>query len=96
MFPTPKTLRRALELVAGFATLRDIAPTSTPLTATLAHRSPVRQARPLAERSHPHRRPLERAARRRRPGAVAAPDQPCLTPLTRRTARHTASRINIL
>jgi len=39
--------------------------------------------------SHPHRRPLRRASRLRRPGAVRHEPQPCLTPIVARRARPT-------
>src|SRR4051794_9563781 len=45
------------------------------------------EARPAAPAPHPHRRPLGAHGRHRRPGAVAAAVQPCLTPLPRRAGR---------
>lgn len=39
--------------------------------------------------SHPHRRPLHRASRLRRPGAVRPEPQACLTPIVARRARPT-------
>src|SRR4051812_530618 len=111
-------LRRGLDLIAAFATLRDVAP-PPPLVSPRASAAPAgplpgpataaarargdrsasatpphtAEARPAAPAPHPHRRPLRAHGRHRRPGAVAAAVQPCLTPLPRRAEhRHVPAR----
>jgi hypothetical protein len=42
--------------------------------------------------AHPHRRPLHPPARAGRPGALPAPSQPCLTPLSARRPRRSEAR----
>src|ERR1700750_1704886 len=101
MFPRPErphrpaeawlnALRRGLDLVVAFATLRDA-------------ELPPDDGDERADRfttgdrtrdDHPHRQALRAPARARRPGAVRLPEQHCTTPLAaRRVARSTpASR----
>jgi hypothetical protein len=88
---------RAVDVVVAFATLRDADELSArvgALSAAAPERprfvrvaTPERPARLHApERPHPHRRPLGRPARPRRPGGVRAEPQACTTPLL--TRRH--------
>jgi hypothetical protein len=74
-------LRHSLDVVVAFATLRDAEPppSGAPASAAAAPRR--------ARAGHPHRRPLQPPVRARRPGALPAPSQPCLTPLAARRAR---------
>jgi hypothetical protein len=78
-------LRHSLDLVVAFATLRDPEPppSGAPASAAAAPGPALRRARA----GHPHRRPLQPPVRARRPGALPAPSQPCLTPLAARRAR---------
>src|SRR5215470_16637454 len=95
MFPRPDrphrtagtwldALRRGLDLVVAFATLRDAElPPDDGLD-----RPVYCDDRDRATDVHPHRRPLRAPARARRPGAVRTPEQHCTTPLgTRRVSR---------
>jgi hypothetical protein len=98
-------LRRGLDVVVAFATLRDAAPSDIALTARVGgdsrprppHRPGPRPTPPAARPSHAHRRPLRAPSRSRRPGAVPAPSHACITPLaTSRAARRpnrTGSRV---
>jgi hypothetical protein len=99
MFPLPSApdprpsrwaakLRHSLDVVVAFATLRDPAPAPAARPAGSA-------AEPAARRrgsAHPHRRPLERPVRARRPGALPAASQPCRTPLGARRERRSKAR----
>ena len=83
-------LRRGLDVVVAFATLRDAEPADAPLTprvggdsqAAPPHRSAPRPTTTADPASHAHRRPLRAPSRSRRPGGVPAPPHACITPLT--------------
>jgi hypothetical protein len=87
-------VRRGLDVLVAFATLRD-AETADGAPERLGHhpattRRPLEPTGPASPRTadHPHRRPLRSAPRSRRPGAVAPPAHACSTPLaTSRPAR---------
>jgi hypothetical protein len=108
------TLRRGLDVLVAFATLRDadtpsddeqaaleLAPARSADRVERSAARPVRHsagsgaAHPKTGRGpagaehpiHPHRRTLTAPVRQRRPGAVRAQSQPCLTPLRARRAR---------
>jgi hypothetical protein len=82
-------LRRGLDALVAFATLRDaeldgdrsVARASVSAAPGSRAHAP-RTSSAAAGESHPHRRPLRGPARSRRPGTVAAAPQACLTPLT--------------
>ena len=67
-----------------------VASRSTPTVGRAAARAAAPRSAPAAARAtqprHPHRRSLRAPARNRRPGAVRAAPQPCLTPLPARHA----------
>ena len=101
MFPRPErphrpaeawlnALRRGLDLVVAFATLRDAELPPDDGASDDIGRGP----RAGDRGAHPHRRPLRAPARERRFGAVRPEEQHCTTPLAaRRVARSTpASR----
>jgi len=71
-------VREAVQTAAEFATLGEA-------------QAPDRQSRPVSPtaptRVHPHRRPLGRHPRRRRPGPVASRAQVCITPVPHRPAQ---------
>jgi hypothetical protein len=79
-----RALARARETAAPLSAFRAAAalPASPPPAAARAARTDGRGAQPR----HPHRRALHAPARHRRPGAVRAAPQPCLTPLPARHA----------
>ena len=68
------------------------ADTIRPATAAGRRRAAERAGRPDGTEpraAHPHRRPLRRATRLRRPGAVRPEPQACLTPIVARRTRST-------
>jgi hypothetical protein len=70
-------VREAVDSAAAFATLGEAqAPERIP---PRAHTAPTRE--------HPHRRPLGRHPRKRRPGQVAPRAQVCVSPVPHQPAR---------
>ncbi|HEY0569950.1 MAG TPA: hypothetical protein VGD16_00255 [Enterovirga sp.] len=70
-------VREAIDTAAAFATLGEAG-------------APVQdlpRASSAPTREHPHRRPLGRHPRRRRPGPAVPRAQVCVTPVTHRPAR---------
>lgn len=90
-------VRRWLEILIAFATLRDAEAVGDRPFEGIAGRTArssggarrLAAAPPTVPPSHPHRRPLRATSRARRPGAVPPDPQPCITPLaaTRRARR---------
>jgi hypothetical protein len=93
-------LRRGLDVVVAFATLRDAEASDGALTARVGgdagpgppHRPRQRPATTAARASHAHRRRLRAPSRSRRPGAVPAPPHACITPLTTSRAARRPNR----
>jgi len=93
-------LRRGLDVVVAFATLRDAEASDAALTARVGgdsrrgppHRPGARLTTTAARPSHAHRRPLRAPSRSRRPGAVPAPPHTCITPLTASRAARRPNR----
>src|SRR4051812_11079357 len=88
-------VRRGLDLLVAFATLRDAEWPDDEREGLGSH--PIASSYPALERpdppsvpgaAHPHRRPLRAARRGRRPGAFPPPAHACRTPLAvKRPAR---------